>query len=80
MGRLLAGLGKLAGGEVIEMPAPVNASAAAAEDKMEIDEVGSESATPKAGEAKIQEQAQAQGGAGGGGGGGAKGKKKKGKK
>ena len=75
VGRLLTGLGRLAGGEVIEMPAPATAAAAAAEveDKMEIDEVVSGNATPKVDELKLQGQAEVPGGGG-------KGKKKKGKK
>jgi hypothetical protein len=77
VGRLLTGLGRLAGGEVIKMPAPASAAATAVEDKMEIDEVGSGAATPKVDDAKLPGQTQPQGGAGGGGG---KGKKKKGKK
>jgi hypothetical protein len=69
VGRLLTGLGRLAGGEVIEMPAPPSTAAAAtAEDKMEIDDAGSGCATPKVDEGK-----PAQGGTGGKG-------KKKGKK
>jgi Signal recognition particle 9 kDa protein (SRP9) len=75
VGRLLTGLGRLAGGEVIEMPAPASAAAAVVEDKMDIDEVGSGTATPKMEDVKLQ--GQTQGGAGGAGG---KGKKKKGKK
>ena len=76
VGRLLTGLGRLAGGEVIEMPAPVSASAAAVaavEDKMEIDEVGSGNATPKVDEGKPQGHSEVPGGGG-------KGNKKKGKK
>ena len=72
VGRLLTGLGRLAGGEVIEMPAPPSTAAAVtavtAEDKMEVDEAGSGSATPKVDEGK-----PAQGGTAGKG-------KKKGKK
>lgn len=76
VGRLLTGLGRVAGGEVIEMPAPPSiAAAAAAEDKMEIDEVGSGTATPKVEDAKLPGQAQSSAGGAGG-----KGKKKKGKK
>jgi hypothetical protein len=77
VGRLLTGLGRLAGGEVIEMPAPPSTAAAVVEDKMEIDEVGSGTATPKVEDTKAP--GQAQGGAGGAGA-GAKGKKKKGRK
>jgi hypothetical protein len=70
VGRLLTGLGRLAGGEVIEMPAPPSTAVTAvtAEDKMEIDEAGSGCATPK-----VEEGKPAQGGTGGKG-------KKKGKK
>ena len=69
VGRLIAGLGRLAKGEVIEMPAPVLPGVPEAEqqgDKMEVDAaVGSGTATPK-----IEERAVP------GGGGGGKGKKK----
>ena len=76
VGRLLTGLGRLASGEVIEMPVPASAPAAApVEDKMEVDEVGSGAATPKAEDGKVQGQGQPQAQGGGG-----KGKKKKGKK
>ena len=78
VGRLLTGLGRLAGGEVIEMPLPTSAPVAApVEDKMEVDEVGSGAATPKVEDGKVQGQGQGQPQAQGGGG---KGKKKKGKK
>jgi hypothetical protein len=78
VGRLLTGLGRLAGGEVIEMPVPASAPAAApVEDKMEVDEVGSGAVTPKVEDGKVQGQGQGQPQAQGGGG---KGKKKKGKK
>jgi hypothetical protein len=78
VGRLLTGLGRLAGGEVIEMPVPTSTPAAApTEDKMEVDEVGSGAATPKVEDGKSQGQGQGQPQAQGGGG---KGKKKKGKK
>jgi hypothetical protein len=78
VGRLLTGLGRLAGGEAIEMPLPMSASVAApVEDKMEVDEVGSGAATPQVEDGKVQGQGQGQPQAQGGGG---KGKKKKGKK
>jgi hypothetical protein len=78
VGRLLTGLGRLAGGEVIEMPLPASVPVAApVEDKMEVDEVGSGAATPKVEDGKVQGQGQGQPQAQGGGG---KGKKKKGKK
>jgi hypothetical protein len=77
VGRLLTGLGRLAGGEVIEMPAPTSAAAAVVEDKMEIDGWGSGTATPKVEDAKLPAQGQGQAAAGAGGG---KSKKKKGKK
>jgi len=78
VGRLLTGLGRLAGGEVIDMPVPASAPAAApVEDKMEVDEVGSGAVTPKVEDGKVQGQGQGQPQAQGGGG---KGKKKKGKK
>ena len=77
VGRLLTGLGRLAAGEVIEMPAPAPAppsGGAAAADKMEVDEVvvGSGTATPnlKAGEDAKQVLGQMQAQQGGGGGGG----------
>ena len=74
----MTGLGRLAGGEVIEMPVPASAPAAApVEDKMEVDEVGSGAVTPKVEDGKVQGQGQGQPQAQGGGG---KGKKKKGKK
>ena len=77
VGRLVNGLGRLAAGEIIEMPAP-NAVALAtlAEDKTDMDEsaskTGSGAATPRIEEGKGPPQGQ--------GGGAAKGKKKKGKK
>jgi hypothetical protein len=78
VGRLLTGLGRLAGGEVIEMPVPASAPAAPpVEDKMEVDGVGSGAVTPKVEDGKIQGQGQGQPQVQGGGG---KGKKKKGKK
>jgi hypothetical protein len=78
VGRLLTGLGRLAGGEVIEIPVPSSAPVVApAEDKMEVDEVGSGAATPKVEDGKVQGPAQGQPQAQGGSG---KGKKKKGKK
>jgi hypothetical protein len=78
VGRLLTGLGRLAGGEVIEMPVPASAPAAApVEDKMEVEEGGSGAVTPKVEDGKVQGQGQGQPQAQGGGG---KGKKKKGKK
>ena len=76
----MTGLGRLAGGEVIEMPVPASGPATAlTEDKMEVDEVGSGAATPKVEDGKAQGQGQGQGPPQAQGGGG-KGKKKKGKK
>lgn len=77
VGRLLTGLGRLAGGEVVEMPVPTSVPMAAVEDKMEIDELGSRAATPKVEDARLPAQGQVRGGPGGGGG---QSKKKKGKK
>jgi len=74
----LTGLGRLAGGEVIEMPVPASAPVVApVEDKMDVDEIGSGAATPKVEDGKVQGQGQGQPQVQGGGG---KGKKKKGKK
>lgn len=75
VGRLMTGLGRLAAGEVIEMPTAV--STALVEDKMDVDDVagtGSGVASPKVEDTKVPVQAQ------GGGAGAGKGKKKKGKK
>ncbi|KAL6244066.1 hypothetical protein RBB50_008935 [Rhinocladiella similis] len=80
VGRLLAGLGRLAKGEVIEVPSTtsvqVPATDAAVADKMDIDS-GAGVAVPKTGDSTVAAPpAVSQTGGGGGG----KGKKKKGKK
>ena len=70
----MGGLGRLAMGEVIEMPTKVDAKG---EDKMEVDaaaDVGSGAATPRVEEGKAPVVAGGQAGGGG------KSKKKKGKR
>ncbi|KIW11980.1 hypothetical protein PV08_09254 [Exophiala spinifera] len=85
VGRLLAGLGRLAKGEVIEIPsttsAQIPATDGAVADKMDIDSVAG-FAVPKPGDSTVAAPPAATQttGAGAGGGGGGKGKKKKGKK
>lgn len=85
VGRLLVGLGRIAQGEVIELPTVAVPAAAADGDKMDVDsEVTAlkvEDKVVTAPPAVTQTGAGgANGGGGGGGGGGGKGKKKKGKK
>ncbi|KIW38987.1 uncharacterized protein PV06_08805 [Exophiala oligosperma] len=87
VGRLLAGLGRLAKGEVIEVPTssttsgqnvPATTNGAAGADKMEIDS-GAGVAVPKTGDSTVAAPPAATQ-TGGGAGAGGKGKKKKGKK
>ena len=84
VGRLLAGLGRLAKGEVIEMPTATTAATGSAggvavneADKMEVD---SGVAAPKVEDKVVTAPPALAQGSGGGAGGGGKGKKKKGKK
>ncbi|KAK5224613.1 hypothetical protein LTR99_004686 [Exophiala xenobiotica] len=83
VGRLLAGLGRLAKGEVIEMPTAANGQPATTTldgaDKMDVDSGnGAGVVVPKAGDNVVAAPPAAS--QTGGGGGGGKGKKKKGKK
>jgi hypothetical protein len=83
VGRLLAGLGRLAKGEIIEMPTAANGQTAIAAmddaDKMDVDSGnGAGVVVPKAGDNVVAAPPAAS--QPGGGGGGGKGKKKKGKK
>lgn len=79
VGRLLSGLGRLAKGDIIDMPSAATAAVSGEADKMNIDGGGVPAVVKTEEKVATAPPVTTQGGAGAGGGGG-KGKKKKGKK